>query len=494
MSLCTALRRALDAHAPALSEAGHLRIHTLFSRPLLIRSLYPLAHIHPTDACQGAPVDVWQEQVLVTAAWKPEEGEERLAYALELYVYTLPEQSAALVYVSKLDTTGYGPRTHPPRIRAHLPTKVPSLTSTLTSTTMDYFASRMHWTRANTAQVQHVSVHVLARAQGAYLFPSSASQTNKRVLSDAALIRWWHACLSDVVRKRHDQGPVDAFYVIPGYQRLDSHAIVPLSEASLALWQYGHPYSEKGCGRDANDLPPLPLHAARYETRASSASLTPALQARTLATLIPVFPDDPKGRYVNELCGTAHEPGFLLKIPKDQKPTPEQREAMSERQALEKVTVDAFWEQMGFRQECSSGNAVGVFVVGTSTKEACVSTAPASVEAQPLSLPHPLLPHLMLEHLQQDACVWSDAAQATRLTQQFYEGVDRALRRKGGASTQPNHQGLVGEGTVWVTLPLAAVSPDQVAQAETRACEVLPAARGTEAPVRVLSVKRRRRT
>lgn len=473
----------------------------MFSRPLMVRSLYPLAHIDPSDASAlpDASVRVWQEQVLVTAAWKPEDGDERLAYALELYVYTMPDQNAALVYVSKLDTTGYGPRAHPQRIRAHLSgayQQAPSITSTLTSAAIDYFASRAHWARADSVAVKHVSVHVLARAQGAYLFPSSAAQANKRVLSDAALIRWWHACLSDVVRARHETDHVDAFYMIPGYQRLDSHAIVPLSQGSSvssgAAWHYGHPYSEKGCGRSAGELPPLPLHAAAWEPRQSRMSPPAAMQLRTLATLIPVFPDDPKGRYINELCSTAHEPGFLPKIHREQKPTPEHREAMAERQALEKVSIDAYWEQMGFRQECSSGNAVGVYVVGTSAKDE-PSTAPVSPEAQPLSLPHPLLPNLMLEHLQQDACVWSDAAQATRLTRQFYDGIDRALRRKGGVSST-NDDAMVGEGPVWITVPLAAVSRERVAQAEMRACEAVPAARGTDAPVRILNVKRRRRS
>lgn len=502
MTLRKALARALETHAPALSESGCLRLHTLFSRPLLVRSLYPLAHIHPSDACTppDAPAHVWQEQVLITAAWRPDDGDERLAYALELYVYTLPEQSAALVYVSKLDTTGYGPRAHPRRIRTHLPgvySQAPSMTSTLTSAAIDYFASRMHWARSDSVAVQHVSVHVLARAQGAYLFPSSAAQASKHVLSDAALIRWWHACLSDVVRARHDAGHVDAFYLIPGYQRLDSHAIVPLAQepstSSGGAWHYGHPYSEKGSSRTAETLPPLPLHAAAWEPYRSHLTPSAAMQLRTLATLIPVFPDDPKGRYINELCSTAHEPGFLPKIHKGHKPAPEHREAMAERQALEKVSIDAFWEQMGFRQECSSGNAVGVFVVGASARDAPSTTAPLPPEAQPLSLPHPLLPNLMLQHLQQDACVWSDAAQATRLTRQFYEGVDRALRRKGGASSRDD-DALVGEGLVWLTVPLAAVSRDMVAQAEQRACEVVPAARGTDAPVRMLGVKRRRRS
>lgn len=94
MTLRKALARALETHAPALSESGCLRLHTVFSRPLLVRSLYPLAHIHPSDACTppDAPAHVWQEQVLITAAWRPDDGDERLAYALELYVYTLPSR------------------------------------------------------------------------------------------------------------------------------------------------------------------------------------------------------------------------------------------------------------------------------------------------------------------------------------------------------------------------------------------------------------------
>ncbi|WFD27668.1 hypothetical protein MNAN1_002669 [Malassezia nana] len=499
MSLTKVLVRALEKHAPALAESGRLRIQTLFSRPLAVRSLYPLAHVHPTEA-PGPPDDfvrVWQEQVLVTAAWEPDGGEERLAYALELYVYTLPEQEAALVYVSKLDTTGYAPRAHTARIRAHLPepyTHAPSLTSTLTAAAIDYFASRAHWAD-HSVPVQHVSVHVLARSQSAYLFPSSAEHANKHVLSDAALIRWWHTCLGDTVRACQDKAQVDAFYVIPGYQRLDSHTIVPLHSQTSAqnLWHYGHPYSEKGSGKSAESLPPLPLHAAAWEARRSYMPSSAAMQARTLATLVPVFPDDPKGRYMNELCSTGHEPGFMPRINKDHKPSPEHRQAMMERQALEKVSIEAYWEQMGFRQECSSGNAVGVFVICISAKDACPPAERKAPEAQTFSLPHPLLPNLMLEHLQQDACAWSDVAQAVRLTRHFYEGVHRALRRKGGAHASAEEYDRLGEGLLWAHVPLTAVPGDLVASATVRAGEV-PAARGAEAPVHVLSVKRRRRT
>ncbi|KAL4402366.1 histone H3K56 acetyltransferase protein [Malassezia pachydermatis] len=508
-SLLEACRTALQRHPPLLTEGGTLRIQTLFSRPRLLRSLFPLAHIHASDPSLSpeASVPVWQEHVVVTAAWTAKDTEEKLIYAMELYVYTLPQQEAALVYVSKLDTTGYGPRPLPSTVREHLPDEqrhIPTLTTILTSTCIDHFASRAHWDAST--PVSHVSVHVLARAQGAYLFPSSPNCAQKRVLSDSALIRWWRACLSDVVLRRRNARDtrVDAHYLIPGYQRLDSHAIVPLTssathpEVAKAQWKYGHPYSERGASVSSKDeLPPLPLHAQKWETRFENMPHTDALDQRVIPTLLPVFPDDPKGRFFNELCGTAYEPGSLFTVTSTTvKPSLAHRGAMAERHALEKLSIDGFWERMGFRQECCSGNAVGVFVVGCTATSSSASTSSPSNNAptaQTYALPHPILEETVLKYMLQDACVWSDDTEAIKLTRQWNQAIEKVLQRKGGA--KPESQSLVGQDVVWTTISLERVPSDVVDAASVRAQQAVPAARGEEAPaVRVLAVKRRKRS
>ena len=122
-TLLAACRSALRGPFP-LEEGGDVRIHTAFSHPRPVRSLYPLAHIHPSDGQASSASDaptVWQEHVMVTASWKAGD-DERLMYALEAYVYTVPAAGAGLLYISKLDSTGYGPTVLPvsyTHLRAH---------------------------------------------------------------------------------------------------------------------------------------------------------------------------------------------------------------------------------------------------------------------------------------------------------------------------------------------------------------------------------------
>ena len=159
-TLLATLERALERTPPALEEEGSLRLQTLFSVPRRINSIYPWAHVGA-----GEPVATWQEHVVITAGWEPHGGSVRLFYALELYVYTIPAQSAALVYVSKLDSTGFGPSAVPSNIRRHLDGKErdsPSLTTILTAAAIEHFVSRKHWgTSVTTSRSTFLHAHRL---------------------------------------------------------------------------------------------------------------------------------------------------------------------------------------------------------------------------------------------------------------------------------------------------------------------------------------------
>ncbi|WFD30709.1 hypothetical protein MSPP1_001733 [Malassezia sp. CBS 17886] len=569
---CTA---ALAAEPPVLGEAGTLRVAALFSRPRPVRGVFPLAHVDARNASTSSASDAvpqWQEQLLVTVGWAPEGGGAGvLMYALEVFVYTLPAQRAALVYVSKLDSTGCGPRTYP---RSHLVRLPPqyahacSIATSVSASVLDYFASRAHWASDASARgpVTSVSLHVLARAQAAYLFPSSPENPRKRVLNDAALIRWWQQCLSEVLWRRgnerrgrrgdtpgtrpaDDAAPHDAahaFYLIPGYSRIDSHPLVPLStghtercfaahaspreKVDAADWRYGHPYSTLGaCVASAAELPPLPLHAHAAEARTPLRSAAP-LRQRSLATLIPIFPDDPKGRFMNELCSAAHGPGHarILSMEHEgaEKPTLAHRDAMNVRKVLDRTDIDAFWERMGFRQECSAGNAVGVFVVsftgvkgreeesdgarevrregaGDAPGEA-VGDGPrkGAPPAHPHALPHQTFDDLVTKYLLQDTCDWSSLPHAEALTQRFYQALERAVGRRRGAGSDTRVPDAAGacappwdaQGHIWSDVAVQALPKDYAAS-------VRPAENFRDmhafgrppnaAPVRVLSVKRK---
>ncbi|WFD41455.1 hypothetical protein MPSI1_000082 [Malassezia psittaci] len=530
-SLLNACEAALQRVFP-LSESGSIRIDTLFGRPTPVRSLYPLAHVHPSDAqathTSDAPA-VYKEHVIVSASWKPENGEDRMMYALEMFVYTLPTCGAGLLYVSKLDSTGFTPSAI--TTRSQIPDEyrhTPSVIAALTSATITYFASRSHWREI--PHITHVSVHVLARAQPAYLFPSSSNHPRKHVLSDAALIRWWQARLSESIHQVNISQPndlVSAFYVIPGYSRLDSHPLVPLvtsaseqepksSKAYVrdAQWVYGHPYNFTD--PQTNEHPALPLHPHPSEHRKVSGN--EMQRRRCLSTLVPIFHDDPKGRFINELCASAHEPGHRSATNTMYGVPQAQREAMLEREALDRIGIDQFCESLGYRQECCSGNAVGVFVVNVSQlglPDARVVTASSQQEqsneqsslnsqptdshtaskrsaphAQPDSLPTNTLENLLLKYMLQDACQWSDETQAVQLTRQYHEALDRASQKR----TSQTSQQKLDEKNLWTTVQLEEFPERLLKQPAT---DSTSSSTSTNTPpdssVRVLSVKRKRR-
>lgn len=667
-------------------------------------------------------VEAWEEHVFLTATWQPtstsdaksnqsaQQGENviqteeelegpRLIYALECYLYTIPSEQSSLLYVSKLDTTGFAPQTSKPKVgdeklreyveiiesedaekkrvgefststisplkpqstssnRPELPRtgsfqglqsdslfpgdlgslspssyiSSPTITSILTHAFLHHFCSLSHWSpppnqslssnssqpplprlavshpfpssgsgNSNSTPIKHLSLHILARSQGAYLFPGSPENKGKRILSDSGLIKWWRKCVGGVVRqiKNEKNGSIKnvnfntteipevesksgdqisegsnkgameirPYYLIPGYDKLESHPLVPLilpssstsnrnhSETEVG-WIYGHPYS-----REEPNPAVLPLHLP---------SLWPSQKKGegfklSIATLIPHFPDDPKSRFLDELARDAHEhagiPGSRTSEKKEeklkegekvnggemkegeervkkrikmdenegpekkegkaesgtspplsvkiattssssstdssldpnssiptssasnststQKLTSQQRHLQRERLALDNVSPNEFWERMGFRQECCSGNVVGAFVVGftsldgtrdapisatanggsstsTSLSSDQTSTATDSTstvkknqppKSRPFSLPLPTLPDLVLKHLMKDACDWSDLKSSIQLTKSWDRGFRKAVLSRGGVSTalvQPTF--TLGEG------------------------------------------------
>ncbi|KAK0543521.1 hypothetical protein OC846_006388 [Tilletia horrida] len=285
-SLLSYLRESL-ASSPLASGYralnGQLRIHALFSTPRLARDLFPLAHLDlsspESQAGQRQAVEAYLEHILVTVSFssqspsrsptsnqhsqsshashdesvpqntlpKSSTSTHQMTLALECFLYTIPAHRAAILYVSKLDSTGLGPSCPGAALvpfmseesdrkldgqnataeGGHHPST--TLTRAVTTAFISYFASFQHWlppsgvSSASSDQnpfpfpprlektlaarrealsrspVRHLSVHVLARAQRCYLFPDSNLNPAKRVLSDGGLIRWWRRTLSDAI-------------------------------------------------------------------------------------------------------------------------------------------------------------------------------------------------------------------------------------------------------------------------------------------------------
>lgn len=600
-SLLSTIEAALRQEPPCVASSGSLRLHALFSIPRQVKTLYPLAHIHPLDLdkCrQRAPITAYLEQIFVTASWTADDDSQSpkspiLILALELYLYTLPAYGSAVLYISKLDSSGYGPASIPSAVRGPLSRSVfgetstqtfgNTLTATIASAATRHFTTFRHWNAsaehdsAPHIDVNHVAVHILARSQQAYLFPSSPENKNKKVLSDGGLIKWWRDVMSHVIvhsRERAQEQETDtrAFYVIPGYSKLESHPLVPLVSPhndptfprhqllQSSNWVYGHPYSPAGADCSPDDLPPLPLHwktsafvqpsAPAVQTDATAPDYDPAT-VRTVPTLMPHFSDDPKTRFLDETARDAHEhAGWKRKpvehthseqdakhskaesnevsVPPANKITAQAsstvgnggaggvplvaiRASMRERASLDDLPVDEFWERMGFRQECCSGNAVGVIVCLFTRRPAQLdhteeSSASVGMERQPFSIPHKVLSDLVFHRLMRDVCEWNKELNAVELTRSWFVGVDREIRRKGGVTQSDSardaadaEETFIGKGQLWLDVALIGPSRAMLDQAKEQTTTAAgQSTNGTSAApnntgANVLSVKRKKK-
>lgn len=281
-------------------------------------------------------------------------GGKVLAAAISAHVYTLPNSAAELVYISKVDSSGYASACGP-------------LTRVLASSFISYILEGPGT----------VAATLFARAQGQYLFPNSVEGGGKRVLGGLGLCGWWKRVFEDAsskVLEAKDVRPrqVELSYLLPSYSAAEARGMLPAASALPAgvKWDYKPPFTHR------------------------------ILPGTSLATLIPSLPDDPKTRFLEELVDDAldKEPYAVRERrrssqatnkpaddskeeygkgePKDDKEKEKAKLSRKEREteaeeeerrkayaALEKVPVDEFWERMGFRQECASGDVTGFFHV-----------------------------------------------------------------------------------------------------------------------------------
>jgi regulator of Ty1 transposition protein 109 len=135
------------------------------------------------------------------------------------------------------------------------------------------------------------TIQLFARSQPQYIFPFSATNGRKHILDDTQLIKWWLRVLSPL----NGKGKV----YIPGVDKYKIQSYYP----SASKWECAPPglQSEGDMGVLARDV-------------------------------VPVFPDDPKARFLHDLKGDGQ---------------------------LSTTTLGQFWELMEHRQECSSGRLVG---------------------------------------------------------------------------------------------------------------------------------------
>jgi regulator of Ty1 transposition protein 109 len=129
-------------------------------------------------------------------------------------------------------------------------------------------------------------IQLFARSQPQYVFPFSSTNGKKHILDDTQLIKWWLRVISPL----NGKGKV----YIPGVDKYKIKSYFP----DIGDWECSPPGGIEGFAKD----------------------------------FIPVFPDDPKARFLDDLKGDGQ---------------------------LSSTTLTQFWELMEHRQECSSGRLVG---------------------------------------------------------------------------------------------------------------------------------------
>ena len=344
-----------------LPDVREFHIHVLVSAPAKDNSLYPYAIPRPR---------LYTQDILVLLSEQANPDAPRLLVsAIEARIYHAPSTDCAILYVSKVDSTGQGLR--------------PSPTATLVKAFIRWYVDP----KSRPVAARHLWVQLFARAQNQYLFPNSSDHPGKHPLSDSRLCVWWRRVLGQVGEEARKalgvEGWVDAYYVLPGHNELEAQLVMrdrvlPSGPSSAAVqWVYGHPYSQTR----------IPLPCPRPDG------------LHNLGHYIPSFEDDPKNRFIDEIAFTDIPVSPRKRARTDQSQDvdrPQSREEAKEREKKEvhpkgelgKVGADEFWERMSFRQECVAGAVTGFFALGVSMPENCMpSPRPPPLAPQPGQVP-----------------------------------------------------------------------------------------------------------
>lgn len=350
MSACTdasSLRDTIAAALSALPNPHQLGLTVVSSSPKRTTTLFP----HSPSA--GVRCTEVEHLVVVHSELPAESSSEPsnvLAAAISAHVFTLPTApgtpATSLLYISKVDSSGYAPPGAP-------------LTRELAVGVLRHFLAPA------TRPTPRVAATLFARSQGQYLFPNSVEGGGKRVLGGLGLCGWWKGVYEEAARRLVADG------VSPG--DLDLRYLLPSYSAPEAAGMLGAPRR------------PLPVGVAWRYAPPFVAQLLPEAGVPSLATLVPSLPDDPKTRFLDELVGEAVDavPIALTKTGKDKEPSESRKRSRKEKDAAEeeedrarahaalaKIPPAEFWERLGFRQECVSGDVTGFFSATLSPSEA----------------------------------------------------------------------------------------------------------------------------
>lgn len=294
------------------------------------------------------------------------------------------------------------------------------------------------------------------------MFANSADWKGKKVLGGAGLCKWWKGVYEDVASSwasSPGSGPagleleekkqnMKLGFILPGYDEQEAKTLLgtgrPLPKGMH--WTYTPPFTS----------PLIPSPPSPTVSGSGSGSGTRV----SLATLIPSLPDDPKTRFLEELVSEHPRPPntctssttTITSSTTTEKKQGGQEESKSEpepgsesgsgsgngldkrqgggkegknktrkgREAeedaaqrtfaeniLHAVGIAEFWERMGFRQECASGDVTGFFTLesgsalrmGLERKHASGESSPATTTTATAKNVLALLPQAITERL-----------------------------------------------------------------------------------------------
>lgn len=299
------------------------------------------------------------ESQFLNVSVRTDSQEDIFIMAIECLVYTT--RRLTTIFVSKADSTGYLSLLNLPKGNFESPLRI------IASVFIQWLV------RERMRPGVKCVVDLFARASDQYLYPGSVENTKKHVSDDRQLVKWWcrilHTLLSSYAPKppaqqlfsspaRPDKAEISekakttaqAYLLVPGAEAITSFLpdSVRYDSKLRSRWTHGHPLRE--------------------------IAMQPNLPPRCL---LPHFPDDPKGRFVNELDAELPDASVTVNSGNSQgggksaasmleKVAPREVEggAKSPRKKGTGMwrsvrSLEQFWEMMAYRSECSSGRLVG---------------------------------------------------------------------------------------------------------------------------------------
>ena len=319
------IERSTLASRLAIELPHELRftIHHLSSHPTPCPALFsPLPNQDPDQtSCESHFLSVSIEN----------NGSQLQVFALEVLVYTTSDLTT--IFVSKADSTGY---LH----LLELPKGQPSPIRTV------FWVFLSHLIESRQRPGIRLVLSLFARAQDQYLFPGSIKNSQKHVLDDRGLIRWWCKIIDQVLRKYPSESPVASTNTEEGKDAYRSRGYLKVPGCDLHETRAFFPEYARREHDNPRWVPEDPLRILGRSPYAPE------------RCLIPRFPDDPKARFVIDLDDELPE----NQLQAQQSPVKPQHPG----KWRSVQSMEQFWEMMAFRQECAAGRLVG-FIWGVFT-------------------------------------------------------------------------------------------------------------------------------